>query len=366
MKLHRPFLFISLIFISSSAFSLLSNNDLFENKNILILGGTGFLGKALITEILKYNPKKIIVYSRDEVKHFNLTRIFPNNPKIQSIMGDIRDFEHLLQITKNIDIVFHAAALKRIDILENNVEESIKTNIIGSLNVFNACTANNVSRVIFISTDKACSPINTYGACKFISEKIFTNYDHKKTSIKCMVARYGNVLDSTGSVIPIFTTKIKNGEEITLTDPRMTRFIISKEEAVDLLFDALRYGVGGEVFVKRLPALKVTDLIDILKDTFNAHNPVKLIGLRPGEKIHEELINEAEVPRMIAFNQYFIIRPSVTEEFYNDAEEMPIYVQRGTFISKETMKGYSSDQAVISKDELAQTFNKLGLFQSSL
>lgn len=346
---------------SSYTIHIPTNHELFENKNILILGGTGFLGKALITEILKYNPHKIMVYSRDEVKHFNLTKVFPNNSKIQSIIGDIRDYESLLHATRNIDIVFHAAALKRIDILENNVEESIKTNIIGSLNVFNACVANKVSRVIFISTDKACSPINTYGACKFISEKIFTNYDHKKTSTKCMVARYGNVLDSTGSVIPIFTAKIKNGEEIPLTDPKMTRFIINKEEAVALVFDALRYGVGGEVFVKKIPALKVTDLIEVLKAKFNANNTVKVVGLRPGEKIHEELINEAEVPRMIAFNHYFIIRPSVTEEFYNDAEEMPVYVQRNTVVSKETMKGYSSDQAIISKDELANIFNTLGL-----
>jgi FlaA1/EpsC-like NDP-sugar epimerase len=338
-----------------------TNQELFENKNILILGGTGFLGKALITEILKYNPNTIIIYSRDEVKHFNLTKTFPNNPTIQSIIGDIRDYDHLLRVTKNIDIVFHAAALKRIDILEDNVEESIKTNIIGSLNVFNACVANQVSKVIFISTDKACSPVNTYGACKFISEKIFTNYNQNKSSTKCMVARYGNVLDSTGSVIPIFIAKIKNGEDIPLTHIRMTRFIISKEEAVALVFDALRYGVGGEVFIKRLPALKVIDLIEVLKEKYNAHNVVKLIGLRPGEKIHEELINEAEIPRMIAFNHYFIIRPSVAEQFYNDAKEMPIYVQRGTLISTETLTGYSSDQALISKDELAEIFNKLNL-----
>ncbi len=358
----------AILFLLYSAFThatffIPTNSELFENKNILILGGTGFLGKALIAEILKYNPNKIIVYSRDEVKHFNLTKVFPNNRKIQSVIGDIRDYENLVHATKNIDVVFHAAALKRIDILENNVEESIKTNILGSINVFNACVANNVPKVIFISTDKACSPVNTYGACKFISEKIFTNYDHTKISTKFIVARYGNVLDSTGSVIPIFTAKIKNGEEIPLTDPRMTRFIISKEEAVELVFDALRYGIGGEVFVKRINALKVTDLIEVLKEKFKANNPVKKIGLRPGEKIHEELINEAEVPRMIAFKQYYIIRPSVTEEYYNDAAEMPIYIQRGSLISRETMSGYSSDQAVISKNELTALFNTLDILK---
>lgn len=357
MKFLHPFLLAFII--NASALCILSNNDLFENKNILILGGTGFLGRALITEILKYNPRKIIVYSRDEVKHFNLLKAFSNNPKIQSVIGDIRDAQHLLQITKNMDVVFHAAALKRIDILENNVEESIKTNILGSLNVFNACVANNVPRVIFISTDKACSPVNTYGACKFISEKIFTNYDRTKIATKFMVARYGNVLDSTGSVIPIFTSLIQKGEILPLTDARMTRFIINKEEAVALVFDALRYGVGGEVFVKRLPALKVTDLIEVLKEKFHASNPVKIIGLRPGEKIHEELVNEAEVSRMVIFDQYFIIRPSVTQDFYNDFAETPLYIQRGTSASYDTLNGYRSDQAVISKNELTSIFNRL-------
>lgn len=361
---HQIAFITTFIFIAAIAQqpTIKTNQELFNNKTIVILGGTGFLGRALITEILKYNPRKIVVYSRDEVKHFYLTKAFPNNPLIESVIGDIRDYDHLLNVTRNVDVVFHAAALKRIDILENHVEESIKTNILGSLNVFNACVANKVPHVVFISTDKACSPINTYGACKFISEKIFTNYDRTKISTKFMVARYGNVLDSTGSVIPIFIDKIKKNQTIPLTDERMTRFIISKEEAVELVFDALRYGVGGEVFAKRLPALKVIDLIDVLKEQFNNHNKVKIVGLRPGEKIHEELVNETEIPRMIEFNSYFIIRPSVTQAFYNDNEITPVYVQRG--MSQPNMKGYTSDQGIISKKELAQLFNNLGLFET--
>lgn len=339
------------------SFCIPTNNDLFENKKIAILGGTGFLGRALIAEILKYNPAKIIVYSRDEVKHFNLLKTFSNNSKIQNIIGDIRDEKHLMEVTKNVDIVFHAAALKRIDILEENVTESIKTNILGSLNVYNACVANNVPQVIFISTDKACSPINTYGACKFISEKIFTNYDRTKIVTKFIVARYGNVLDSTGSVIPIFTSRIQNGETLHLTDERMTRFIISKEEAVELVFDALRYGVGGEVFVKRLPALRVTDLIAVLKEKYHANNKVEIIGLRPGEKIHEELINEAEASRIILFDQFFIIRPSVRYDC--GINETPVYMQGGSYTSYDTLRGYRSDQAVISKKELTDLFSRL-------
>lgn len=357
MKSFQLLLFYYVILANYSSFCLLSNNDLFENKKILILGGTGFLGRALIAEILKYNPAKIIIYSRDEVKHFNLLKTFSNNPKIQNIIGDIRDERHLMHVTKNIDIVFHAAALKRIDMLEENVEESIKTNILGSLNVFKACITNNVPKVIFISTDKACSPVNTYGACKFISEKIFTNYDRSKIATKFIVARYGNVLDSTGSVIPTFTSRIQKGETLHLTDERMTRFIISKEEAVGLLFDALRYGIGGEVFVKRLPALKVTDLIAVLKEKYHANNNVEIIGLRPGEKIHEELINETEASRVILFDQFFIIRPSVSQDY--SIKETPIYMQGGTSISYDTLSGYRSDQAVISKNELIDLFNRL-------
>lgn len=339
-------------------FAISTNQELFNNKNILILGGTGFLGKALVTEILKYNPRKIIIYSRDEVKHFSITTAFGANPKIINVLGDIRDYESLLRATKDVDIVFHAAALKRIDMLEDNVEESIKTNIVGSLNVFNACIANNVTQAIFISTDKACSPVNTYGACKFISEKIFTNYNQTHIATKFVVARYGNVLDSTGSAIPIFTKKIKNGEEIPLTDERMTRFIISKEQAIELLFDALRYGSGGEVFIKRLPAMKIIDLIDILKEKLGASNPIKVIGLRPGEKIDEDLLNQTEMSRTIVFDDYFIIRPSVTEQFIENKKDTPAYIKRGVSIGSETTC-YTSAQAVITKDELLELFKTL-------
>lgn len=352
---------IGISFVYIQLLSALTNNELFENKNILILGGTGYLGRAITTEVLKYNPNKVIIFSRDEVKHFNITKIFNNNSKIHNIIGDIRDYDSLLKATQSVDIVFHVAALKRMDALESNPEEAVKTNILGSLNVFNACSRNNVDKVLFISTDKACSPINIYGACKFVSEKIFTNYDRKKITTKFIVARFGNILESTGSVIPIFTEKIKNGEDIPLTDCKMTRFIVSKEEAVELIFDALRYGVGGEIFVKQLPALKITDLIEILKDKFNAHNAIKVIGLRPGEKIHEVLINESEMARTREFNNCLIIRSSVADLFYNNQQEEPLYIKYGTLINQDLMQEYSSHNAIIPKNVLAELFIKLGL-----
>ncbi|MDD3608106.1 MAG: SDR family NAD(P)-dependent oxidoreductase, partial [Candidatus Moranbacteria bacterium] len=198
--------------------------DVLKGKTILITGGTGYLGQALIEEILKHEPQSIRVFSRDEVKHHNLQQKFGNHPKIRNFIGDVRDYERLLKATRGVDIVIHAAALKRLDILEYNVEESIKTNILGTLNVVNACLKNNVAKAIMVSTDKACSPVNTYGACKFVSERIFSESNFSKGSLPTIftTVRYGNVLESTGSVIPFFSAKITNGEEIPLTDPRMT------------------------------------------------------------------------------------------------------------------------------------------------
>jgi len=360
MKIYSYVIFF-FMFLTLTSYSSIpeTNTELFENKNIVVLGGTGYLGRALAQEVLKYNPKSVVIFSRDEVKHFNTTKLFGNDVRVYNVIGDIRDFESVLKVTRDVDIVFHVAALKRMDALENNVEEAIKTNVLGSVNVFNACIANDVKKVLFISTDKACSPINAYGACKFISEKIFTNYDKSRISTKFMATRFGNILESTGSVIPIFTEKIKNGEVIPLTDERMTRFIVNHAGAVALIFDALRYGVGGEIFVRQLPALKVIDLIEILKDKFNAQNPIKLIGLRPGEKLHEVLINSSEIARTIVFEDLFIIRPSIGNTGPDD--EKPLYLQEGKLIDSLPMNELSSDLAVISKENLATLFKELGL-----
>lgn len=338
-----------------------TNGMLFENKNILVLGGTGYLGRAITIEVLKYRPKSVTIFSRDEVKHFNLTKIFGNDPRIRSIIGDIRDYDALLKAAKDVDIVFHVAALKRMDLLESNVFEAVKTNILGSINVFNACVANNVDKALFISTDKACLPVNTYGACKFVSEKIFTNYDKTKFSTKFMAARFGNILESTGSVIPIFVDKIKLGQDIPLTDDRMTRFIVAKEEAVELLFDALRYGTGGEIFVKKLPSMKITDLIEVLKNKYGADNKVKVTGLRPGEKIHEVLINEAEIARTIEFRGCFIIRSSIVNLNNARGQRNSIYGSEGNVIDRQIMSQYSSDMAIVTQDDLSKILTQLDL-----
>jgi len=207
----------------------------------LITGGTGFLGRHLITEILKQDPHSIRVFSRDEVKHHKVQEMFKNNKKLRNLIGDVRDYQRLKKACEGADIVIHAAALKRLDILEYNVDESIKTNIIGTMNMVNVCLECNVETAVYVSTDKACSPINSYGACKFVSERIFieSNFNKGKSRTNFTCVRYGNVLESTGSVIPFFEGKMKNGEKFPLTDKRMTRFIISPEEAVQLVFDSI-------------------------------------------------------------------------------------------------------------------------------
>lgn len=332
---------------------------IFRNKTVLITGGTGFLGRALTREILKDQPKSIRLFSRDEVKHYQCQELFGYNKRLRNFIGDVRDYPRLLKATRQADIVIHAAALKRIDLLEYNVEEAVKTNIIGTLNVVNACLANQVEKAIFVSTDKACSPVNTYGACKFVSERIFSESNYSKGDIKTIftTVRYGNVLESTGSAIPFFVEKIKKGEEIPLTDPRMTRFVISSKQAVDLIFKAVVYCQGGEVFVPKLPSLRIIDLVEILKEKFKARNKIKMIGTRPGEKIHELLINELEVPRTLEVKDFYVIQSCIRRK---PRKKRFIY-SRGEKAFKKTMKEYGSKDYVISKRQIKQLFQKEGL-----
>lgn len=333
---------------------------MFKNKTILITGGTGYLGQALTEEILKQHPKSVRIFSRDEVKHYKFQEKFKHNKNIRNFLGDIRDYERLLKATRQVDIVIHAAALKRLDLLEYNVDESIKTNILGTLNVVNACLKNNVEKAVMISTDKACSPVNTYGACKFVSERIFSESNYSKGDIKTIftTVRYGNVLESTGSVIPFFSEKIVNGDTIPLTDTRMTRFIISPKEAVNLVFNAIQYGVGGEIFVPQLPSFKITDLIEILKEKYHRKNKIKLVGIRPGEKIHELMINDSEIPRTYKYKNLYIIASTLRD--LQDSTR-PIYITKGKLLNEKTMSEYSSKGALIPKSDVEKIFKTLGL-----
>jgi len=331
----------------------------FRGKTVLITGGTGFLGLALTKAILKENPKSIRLFSRDEVKHHKAQETL-NNLKIRNFVGDIRDYSRLVKATRQADIVIHAAALKRIDLLEYNVEESIKTNIVGTLNLVNACLENNVGKAIFVSSDKACSPENTYGACKFISERIFSETNYSKGNRKTIftIVRYGNVAESTGSVIPLFISRINNNEVIPLTDPRMTRFIITPKQVAELVFNAVRYCHGGEIFVPKLPALKIVDLIEILKKELGVKNKVKVVGIRPGEKIHELLINGSEIPRTIKYKNFYVVRSSIEQSIKN---KILGYLKGRKRFRKLTMKEYSSKDHILSKKEVKKLLKKMGL-----
>ncbi|MFC1722677.1 SDR family NAD(P)-dependent oxidoreductase [Nanoarchaeota archaeon] len=335
--------------------------DIFKDKVILITGGTGFLGRALAREILKYNPAALRILSRDEVKHHQFQEKFNYDDRLRNLIGDVRDYNRMLKATKGCDIVIHAAALKRLDILEYNVDESIQTNIIGTLNVVNACLANDVKKAVYISTDKACYPANTYGACKFVSERIFieSNYSRGTSPTVFTAVRYGNVLESTGSVIPFFSSKIRNGERIPLTDARMTRFIISPDEAVQLVFAAIRHCAGGDVFIPQLPAFKITDLIQILQEKFNRQVGTKVIGIRPGEKLHELMINACEVPRTFTFGKYYVISSHIEK---TDVRSNSVaYLDENKRLTEAEMTDYSSKDAVISVDKVKKLFTDLGL-----
>lgn len=332
--------------------------NIFTNKVVLITGGTGFLGRALTTEILKYKPKSIRLYSRDEYKHYQIQEIFNHNPKLRNFIGDVRDYKRLRKAMKGVNIVIHAAALKRIDIIEYNVEEAIRTNIMGTLNVVDACIENNVKIAVMISSDKACEPVNTYGACKFVGERIFTesnfNKGNAKTVFTCV--RYGNVLESTGSVIPFFINKIKNKKIIPLTDEKMTRFIITPKQSVDLIFKAIRYSSGGEIFVPKLPSFKIIDLISVLKDYYKSNNKIDIIGLRPGEKIHELMINESESPRTYKFKDMFIITSQI-EKYQKYGYK---YLNKSKLID---FGEFSSKYYLISKEEIRKILLREGILE---
>ncbi|MBS3945443.1 MAG: UDP-N-acetylglucosamine 4,6-dehydratase (inverting) [Melioribacter sp.] len=283
-----------------------------NGKTILITGGTGSFGKKFVETVLKkFNPKKIIIYSRDELKQFEMqndSRYRKNGVLMRYFIGDVRDEKRLVRAIEGVDIVIHAAALKQVPAAEYNPFEAVKTNIIGGQNVIDACFESGVKNVIALSTDKAAAPINLYGATKLTSDKLFiaaNNYRGTR-DIKFSVVRYGNVMGSRGSVIPFFIEKKKSGL-LPITDERMTRFNITLQEGVDFVLSCLDRMWGGELFVPKIPSFKVTDLAKAVAPECK----VEIVGIRPGEKIHEEMITEADALNTIEFENYFVILPSV-------------------------------------------------------
>lgn len=283
-----------------------------ENKSILITGGTGSLGKALTSHILtKYpNVKRLVIYSRDEQKQFQMAQDYPYEkyPQIRFFIGDVRDKERLFRAMAGIDYVIHAAAMKHVPIAEYNPDECIKTNIGGAQNVVEACLGTKVERVVALSTDKACAPINLYGATKLTSDKLFVaaNNIRGTNPIKFSVVRYGNVMGSNGSVIPYFIKKRSEGK-LPITDPKMTRFNISLEGGVEMVMHALEYAWGGEIFIPKIPSYRITDVAEAIAPGCEHI----IVGIRPGEKLHEEMITTSDSFYTYDLGKYYTILPSV-------------------------------------------------------
>lgn len=282
-----------------------------NKKVILITGGSGSFGKKFIQTVFeRYEPERIIIYSRDELKQFEMqesTMFKPFRSKLRYFIGDVRDEARLKRAMEDVNIVIHSAALKQVPAAEYNPFEAIKTNIIGGQNVVNTSIDSGVERVITLSTDKAAAPINLYGATKLCSDKLFVagnNYKGAK-EIKFSVVRYGNVMGSRGSVIPFFIQKKKEGV-IPITDERMTRFNITLQEGVDFVLKCLGTMWGGELFVPKIPSFKITDLANAIAPECK----IKFVGIRPGEKIHEEMITETDSINTIEFDNYYVILPS--------------------------------------------------------
>ena len=292
---------------------------MYRDKSILITGGTGSLGKALTKHItLNFkNIKKLIIFSRDEQKQFQMSQEFPESkyPFIRYLIGDVRDKERLIRAFKGVDYVIHAAAMKHVHIAEYNPDECVKTNINGAQNVISASIKSGVSSVVALSTDKACSPINLYGATKLTSDKLFVSANQIKgdNPIKFSVVRYGNVMGSNGSVIPFFMKNVKNNI-FPITHPEMTRFNITIQEGVDLVFFALKNALGGEIYIPKIPSYKILDVAKAIDENCK----INLIGIRPGEKIHEEMISSSDSFNTYDINNKYVILPTYyefTEEF---------------------------------------------------
>ena len=283
-----------------------------DGKTVLITGGTGSFGKKFIKVVLeKYSPKKIIVYSRDELKQYELQLIYPtSNYPIRYFIGDVRDLPRLKMAMNDVDIVVHAAALKQIPTIEYNPFEAVKTNVIGGQNVIDAALAANVSRVIALSTDKACAPLNLYGATKLTSDKLFiaaNNYKGKH-DIRFSVVRYGNVMGSRGSVIPLMLS-LRDAGVLTITDKRMTRFNITLQEGVDFVLNCLSTMNGRELFVPKLPSYHITDITTAICPDCK----IETMGIRPGEKIHEEMISIHDAMNTVDYGPYYVIYPEVAK-----------------------------------------------------
>ena len=290
-----------------------------KNANILITGGTGSFGHTFIPMTLeKYNPKRLVIYSRDEMKQWEMEKLYAGDDRIRFLIGDVRDKDRLYRALDGIDFVVHAAATKIVPTAEYTPFECVKTNVIGAMNLIDACIDRNVRRVIALSTDKASAPANLYGATKLTSDKLFVaaNTYSGTHDTRFAVVRYGNVMGSRGSVIPFFLSFLEK-EELPITDDRMTRFMITLEQGVELVWNAFEDTVGGEIYVKKIPSIKVTDIAKAVSTEIKQ----KIIGIRPGEKLHEQMIGVEDCDNTYEYDDYYKILPAI-HDWNNDPKRI--------------------------------------------
>ncbi|GAB2666375.1 UDP-N-acetylglucosamine 4,6-dehydratase (inverting) [Kribbella swartbergensis] len=289
--------------------------SILTGSDILVTGGTGSFGRAFVRHALdQLNPRRIIVFSRDELKQWEVRQLFGDDPRLRFFLGDVRDRSRLLRAMHRVDHVVHAAALKQVDSGEYNPWEFVQTNVIGSQNVIEAAIDSGVKRVVALSTDKASSPINLYGATKLTADKLFINGNHYAAAYdtRFSVVRYGNVMGSRGSIIPKFKALHAAGESLPITDLRCTRFLITLAQAVEFVVDSFELMTGGELYVPRIPSMKVTDLAEAIAPGATMHD----VGLRPGEKLHEEMISPEEGRRALALGNRFVLQPDLASWGY--------------------------------------------------
>jgi len=319
---------------------------MFKNSSILITGGTGSFGNSFVPLTLKkYNPKRLVIFSRDEMKQWDMAKLFKEDPRVRFFIGDVRDKDRLHRALHAIDYVVHAAATKIVPTAEYNPFECIKTNVNGAMNLIDACIDQKVKKVVSLSTDKASSPINLYGATKLASDKLFTASNSSYAGghlTNFSVVRYGNVMGSRGSVIPFFMS-LKNEKALPITDERMTRFMISLDKGVELVWQAFKDMLGGEIYVKKIPSIKITDIANVIAPKAKH----KIIGIRPGEKLHEQMISKDDSFSTYEFKDYYKILPQI-----NDWSKDKLRIKDGKKVPENFVYSSDKNSEWMTKNEL--------------
>ncbi len=324
--------------------------ELIQGKKILVTGGTGTVGQQLVARLLEYEAEVVRVFSRDEHKQFEMHEDFSrrfDEKRLRFLLGDVRDRERLNRAMEDIDMVFHLAALKHVPACEYNPFEAVKTNVIGTQNIIDCAMENDISTLVYTSTDKAASPTNTMGASKLLAERLISSADNSKgpRDMKFLSVRFGNILNSRGSVVPLFQKQIMAGGPLTITEPEMTRFFMGLEQAVDLIFQSVAISRGGETFVFKMPVLCIGDLAKAMVELSGQDIKLEKIGIRAGEKMYEELMSEEESARALETDELFIILP------YHQELREAVSAYKGA--RKAIFGGYSSDdERIMTREEI--------------